>query len=219
MFLGLISIVASLIGSAVNDYQNGQKDRIGLKYANERLGIWHDHKGKTRLLANNHLAQWYRENGDDIVVDIQTKPWTVYNISEYERRVAFEKQRLIDDGKTVVEWGRQDHKYPYDGKWVRDKATGDMYCIMQIRHTYWYINPANGKLVRLTDGQIETYERMKKEMAEKSLTPNNVGFHSPFWAFFRYRFYEEDKANDFIKRYNNGELQNEFTWAKKEDIW
>lgn len=217
MFLGAISIVVQLVQSAIDDYHIGKRNRIGMENANERLGIWYDYQGKTRLIANNHLAQWHRVDGDDIITDVEVWPWKEYNISEYERIKAFEKQRLVDDGKTVVEWGHQKHRHPYNGKWVKDKATGDMYCIMEINWNYWYVNPSNGKIVRQTDGQLEVNQGVL-EALECGRSLCNTPSSSMLWKYLVSDLYTQEKANEYIKKYNSGEIQDRAS-AKQQDEW
>lgn len=216
MFLGAISIVVQLVQSAIDDYHIGKRNRIGMENANERLGIWYDYQGKTRLIANNHLAQWHRVDGDDIITDIEVWPWKEYNISEYERIKAFEKQRLVDDGKTVVEWGHQKHRHPYNGKWVKDKETGKMFCIMKIDFTYFYVDPQNGKIVRLTDGQLDTNRRAKRLIIEQGRTMHNTAMTWRFWHVLRKDIYEPDKAAEYIRKYNAGEIK-ESAYACNQD--
>lgn len=217
MFLGAISIIVHLIQSAIDDYEIGKRNRIGMENANERLGIWYDYKGRTRLLANNHLAQWHRKDGDDIITDVEVWPWVEYNISEYERCVAFEKQRLIDDGKTVVEWGHQKHRHPYNGKWVKDKATGNMYCIMKINWNYWYVNPSDGKIVRQTDGQLEV-NRGVLEALECGHSLYNTSVDSILWGYLHADLYMSEKANEYIEKYNSGAIEDRAS-AQEQDVW
>lgn len=164
----MFGLIYSLVVSAgcvlhkINENRENEENKIKFRHPNGLTYV--DTKGRSRLISNNEVVFYTHDRNGDYV--LENMSGHVYKNFSKEKRDKELSERIIvasqnNETTYAIDENKHEHDWFCKARRFKDFKTGDVYIIRRINYKYYYMNIANGMVVRKTDWQIKYDEANK----------------------------------------------------------
>lgn len=165
--LGLIYTIFASFGIILNNIkENNINNECKSKYKNKNNLTYIDSKGKTRLLSNDELVFYTKDNNGNFILENE-KGDVYHNFSQEDQIDILNKNIYVSKKCHFTTYPTNENCYYIEilckGQRYIDFNTGEVYVIRYLQGKYYYMNVANGFLVRETDWQLANDISLEKE--------------------------------------------------------
>lgn len=162
---GLIYTLVVSVGAFIHTINRNRENEENKTLYKRPDGLTYlDVKGQTRFLSNDEPAFYFYRNGDYILEDMSGRIHRNFSEEQRIEKRNKRKQEALSKNESTYCVDDNDHRHDWycRGKRFKDFETGDVYVIRLIKFKYYYMNVANGMVVRETDYQKQLDERKRK---------------------------------------------------------
>lgn len=199
---GLFYTAFYATGCAVNSIKNSlENDKCKTNNVNIEYQTYTDIGGNTRLLETDEIVEIRPNENKDICMYKQFSKTPYRNLSQERREKKYLMEKDIDNGSSVVEYGRMRIGGLRLTAFVyKDKATGELMFDADIREFHsdkkshhFYISVKDGHIIRPTDYELEVNQRW--------LDKDSKNYRKPEWYD---DFIQERNNREFLDVFNDG---------------